>query len=669
MSTALLVVTALVVVSGVGAALALAPPGAMAIETRIAVGVGLGYALVAGVAITLALGRALSRPTFVVVVAVATVAVWALALRRASPRAHAAAIVAEAREAPFALAAGFVVLAGVALTWPFYPPGRNLGSLAPWRYWADGLEVAAAGRVPPTADQWGGEIPKTVDKVVLDAFEGGVSFLIGPDPLPAMHAILAVSAFGLAAVLLALGRELGLRAFAPLVPAFALLFPGRLPLSGEFARDLITYKGENIGRVAAFSALLVGMYLLRERGGRTLGVLGVLVGVVLALAALTHGVSAVVAGVMFALYAVAMVVADRRRWRHALASGAIVIAVSAVGYFGMIGLSRGDLGFQRVTTGPTYAGFPRDIDPTRSFIRAEVVRLGRQEGHFFIRPEKIVRRYAKTTVGGPHVWGGALVLAALAAATVVILVVARRFLSLAVVAWGLLATLVAGALFFSYRYRTQIPADFGERRLYDYAVLPPALVVPAALELLALSLLRRRPVVVGAVALAGAALAVAAAVDRIPEADPRARGAAGLDVIEHVADVVPCGARMLPNGRTAGTWQATTGRRSVIEGHAPYLRPEIMGRVLPTLIGAKEFFRDPAANRAFLGQHEIDYVVVVRRGARLGGHPDVFAGTDAAAIAALPKLRRVSRTRRVTIFAVGSSNASRAGGQPRRCPM
>ena len=643
--------------------MAFAPPGGAPIETRVALVVGLGYALVAGLAIALALAHVLSRPTFITGVILVTLAVWGLALRRASLSAHASAIAAEAREAPFTLVSGLAVVGAVALTWPLYPPANNLAKHAPWRYWADGLEIAAAGHVPQTTNQWGAQVPTAVDKIVLDAFEGGVSFLIGQDPLAAMRSILTVAAIGFAAALLGLGRELGLRAFAPLVPAFVLLFPGRLPVAGEVAEDLSAYKAEDVGRVVAFTALLVGMYAVTRRGPR---VLAGVAGGIFALGGLTHGVSAVVAIAALVLYAVATLVADRPPWRHVLATGGVTLLVAVVGYVAMLRLSGGDLGFQRVTGGRTFAGFPADIDPTRSFDRAEVVRLPPSEGRFFLSPSTIGQRYASTTVGS-HTAFGALTLAMLALATLVVVVVANRFLPLAVVSWGLVVTFVGGALFFSYRYDTKIPGNFGVRRLYDYAVLPIALVVPAALEVFALLLSRRRPVVLVALSLVTAAVALAAAVDRIPNRLPQGRAAAGLAVVRHVAEDVPCGARMLPNAVSAGAWEAMTGRRSVIEGLAPYLRPEIMKRVLPTVIGAKQFFRDPSAHRAFLVREKIGYLVVLRRRLRVGSRPPFR--TNVRAIASLPGLHAISSSRGVTIFAVGSSAKTETAAPPRRCPI
>ena len=665
--TATLVLLALLCAPGLGAALAIAPAGGVALETRIGLVLGLGYAVVAGVAMALALAHVLSRPTFVVGIVVATVVAWVLALRRSSPRAHVSAIGAEIGAAPFALAAGLTVIVAVAATWVFYPPGKNLASLSPWRYWADGLEVAAAGGVPPTTHQWGAELPTAVDKVVLSAFEAVYSFLIGPDPLQAMYAMVIVSAGGLAAALLALGRELGLRTFAFLVPALVIVFPETLPVGREIAHDLLSFKAELIGRVAAVAALLVGILAVSGRGGI---VLAALAGVVLALTALTHGVAGVVAAAALGLYGLAVLVGDRGRWLRVFATGGVVVLVAAVAYFGMLTLSRGDLGFQRVTSGPGFEGFPADIDPGRSFAREQVVRLRPTEGRFFVPPENLVRRLVKAVVhSGDAVWLGAVAIGALLVATVATVARERRFVPLAIVAWGLLVFFIAAAFAFSLRYRTQIPADFGPRRLYDYAALPTALIVPAALEALALLVLRRRPLVLGGVALALAAVAVVTAIVRIPDPEPGAPARKGTIAIAHVADVVPCGARMLPNGRTAGTWEAMTGRRSITEGLAPYLRPEVMRRVLPIVITAKRFFAAPRAHRAFLTRERVDYVVVVRPGVWVGGHPHAYPRTNKAAIGSLAGVRLVSSGPYVAIYGVGSAAERKLRPQPRRCPI
>jgi hypothetical protein len=666
MTATIVVVAALLLVPGVGAALALAAPGAVSIESRIALAFGLGYALVAGVAVLLALAHVFSRPTFIAAVVLATLALWAVALRRASPRAHGAALVSQARESPFALAASLGLLLAVAVIWPLQPAALNLGHRPAWRYWADGLEVASAGHVPAQTQQWGMQIPTTVNKVVLNAFEGGVSFVVGPDPLPAMHAILVVIAVGLVAALLALGRELGLRIFAPLVPALVVLAPDRLPLAHEMSNDLRHYTAENVGRMVAFSAVVAGIYALRTRDRRAPAAVA---GLLLALAALTHGVPTLVAGVILVFYAVGALLVDRGGARRILARGAAVIAVFGVCYVGVIALSGGDLGFQRAG-GAAFEEFPPSIDPTRSFTHGRLLPPPARHGHFLIPPREIFRVYAEHTVNRPGAaWPAVGALAALALATIAIAWRIRLFVPLVVVAWGLLAAILAAALYFSYRYETLIPGVFGVRRLYDYAALVPALLVSTVLEAITALFARRKETVAAVVAVGVGVLTIGAAVALIPRDRPLRSAAGGEAVIDRVAEVIPCDARMLANARTAGTWEATTGRRALTEGMAPFLRPEVLKRVLPVLVGANAFFHDPAAHRDFLAQERVQYLVVVKPRVWFGWGVTGRAPAegDADAIASLPNVHAVVRDPAVTIFAVGSSAAPAGGVQPRRC--
>jgi hypothetical protein len=667
MTGAYLVVAALVLVPGLGAALALAGPGAIAIETRIALAFGLGYALVSGVAILLVLANLLSRPAFIAAVVLATAAVWVVALKRGSPRAHGAAMVAQAREAPFVLAAGLAFLLAVAVTRPLYPAGTTLAIRSSWRYWADGLEVGANGHVPAKTPQWGTEITPTVSKVVLNAFEGGISFVLGPEPFPAMQSILVVTAIGLAASLLALGRELGLRIFAPLLPALVMLVPKGLPLAHEITKDLKWYTAEDMGRLAALAGLLVGIYAVRtprDRGAP------VVTGLVLVLGGLTHLVPAVIAVVLLALFALAALLVKQAGLRRVLVGGAVTAVAFGCSYVCIVALSGGDLGFQRAE-GKSFEGFPPGVDPTRSFVRGKLVPRMEKEGHFLISPRSIARRYAQETTDRHYRTAFVLLgLTALALAAFAVAWFMRALLPPVVMAVGLALTVVSAALLFSFRYDTRIPADFGVRRLFDYAVLVPALLGLVVLEGVASVLARRTRIVVAVCSLAAGMIAVAAAVARVPADRSLSRASAGKAVIEQVAETVPCGARMVVNARTAGTWEATTGRPAVTEGHAPYLRPDVMKRALNVLIAANEFFDDPEANRQFLTRERIQYIVVVKPGIWVGtAGPRRPTEADADAVGSLPDVRAVSQSGRATVFAVGATAAAHARGQPARCPL
>ena len=667
MTVALVVVAALLLVPGAGAALALAPPGAITIESRIALAFGLGYGIAAGVATVLALAHVFHLATFVAGIVLVTVGVWAVVLRRAGLRAHAAALRVQAAEAPYVLAGGLLLLLAVLATRIAYPWERTLAIRSAWRYWADGLEVAAAGRVPLETQQWGIEFPTTVSKVVLNSFEGGVSFLLGPDPADPMKAILTMAVVGMAAALLAVGRELGLGAFSSLLPVMIVLVPEFVPLGGAVAGDVRWYTAENMGRLAAFAALVAGIYAVRAADRRAPAMV---TGALLAAAGLSHLVPAVVCGGLLALYALGTVLRDRGGLRRLLVPGGLAVGVFVVSYVGILGLSGGDLGFQSAG-GAEFEGFPEDVDPTRSLSRGQIIRHPPSDSTFLIPPSKLVRRFAEEAVGNPA-WGwiGAGLLATLAAGTVLLVWRRRRFLPLATMTWGLAGALLLAAFFFSYRYDTRIPGDFGARRLYDYVVLIPALLVPAFLAASTGPLLTRSRAAAAVVPLAVGLLGAVAAYDRLPRDREFTAAEQGKQVIELVGDTVPCDARMLSNGRTAGAWEALTGRRAITEGHAVYLRPQVMERVLPILVGANEFWADPQANREFLDELDVDYLVALRPGVWLGtnGHRLPAEG-DAEVIATLDDVHQVAENDFVTIFAVGDEAAAAAGGQPRRCQL
>ena len=95
-----------------------------------------------------------------------------------------------------------------------------------------------------------------------------------------------------------------------------------------------------------------------------------------------------------------------------------------------------------------------------------------------------------------------------------------------------------------------------------------------------------------------------------------------------------------------------------------------MDKILPVLIRANEFFSDPAANRSFLDEEGIEYLVVVEPHVWVGtsGHRTPRKG-DADAIAALPGVEPVVRDRNVSIFTVGSNGRASSAELPRRCPL
>jgi hypothetical protein len=418
--------------------------------------------------------------------------------------------------------------------------------------------------------------------------------------------------------------------------------------------------------MVAFCGVLAGIHALRRPERR---LPAVVTGVLLAVAALTHLVPALIAGVLLLFYGLAMLLREQPGLRRLLPVALVSGGVFALCYAGTLGLSGGDLGFQ-AAEGRSFAAFPSDVDPTRSFSRGEIAPRIVKEHHFLVPPGSILGRYGAQAVGQrDHAAAGLAFLAVLAAATVGLVLAERRMIPLAAMAWGLLATILAVAFLFSFRYDTRIPADFGARRLSGYVVLVPALLIPAILRVLAGRLLRSRPATLAALSLLVGGFAILLVVARMPNDRSLAPAEAGLAVAKRVSEVVPCGSRMLANARTAGFWEATTGRRAVTEGHAPFLRPEVLARVLPVLVGANEFFNDPSAKRGFLERQRIEYLVIVKPGVWIGTHGErePEAG-DAEAVASLPGVRLVLRAPKVSIFAVGPSTRE-AQPPPARCPL
>ena len=458
MMAAVLLVGGLVVVPGAGASLALAPPGAITVEGRIGLVFGLGYGVVAGVATALALAHVFSRPAFIVGVILATIGVWLLALRRAPAREHAAKLAEQARETPFVLGAGLALLLAVAVSRLFYPSENSLAIRSAWRYWSDGLEAASAGHIPTTAAQWGTRSRDDQQaraqqlrgrRLLLPRAAAAPRHARDPDdhrdrrrrgaPRPCPRARADVT--------------------APLVPVLVILVPDRLPLSHEITGDLKLYTGEGVGRLAAFSAVLIGIYALR---GRERWAPAIVAGALLALAGLTHLVPTLIAGALLALFAIAFVLVDRSCLKTALVRGGVAALAFAVCYAGMTVLSGGDLGLQRATSHASFSGLPPKVDPTLSFSHGKYVDLEPKHGHFFIPPREIVGRYAEDTIDRPT-YGkvGLGFLAVLFVASVVAAWFERRLFIVLTVAWGLAGTILTVALLFSYRYDTLIPANFG----------------------------------------------------------------------------------------------------------------------------------------------------------------------------------------------------------------
>ena len=650
-----------VLVPGAGATLAAFRPGRLSVEAAVALMFGLGYTATALTATVLAVTHTIGRTAFVLAWALVTALLWGLAAHRRSLRPHLRALAFDTRAARWTLAPGLIGLAAFAVQKLRLAPDTLLSSSeAAWRYWADGLEILHAGRVPPHTLQWGTDLPTTVSKVVLNSFEAGIASVAPHGATQTMTALVWLGAVGLFAALLALGRALGLGSLAVGVPAVLLVAPAALPLNSEFAEDAGTYRVETLGRMLAVCAAVVAVAIVRGRAGcREAVVAGLLLGT----GAGTHLIPVAVVGIFAVWFAVASVALGRDRRRRAgrvARAAGIAVLVTVVVWLAALGASGGDLGFQRARGSGGYPGFPVTLDPTKTF---EVVKpshpRGRRSG-WAIRPSQIgtvavSSVFNEVQITTPRRDFAGVVL--LAVGSALVLLRRRRSLGPSVVAaWATALVLVALGLYFSHRYRTFVPATFGPRRLFEYgvllAVLTAVVVASAAVRDIVARLGRHRGRTVRrAVSVAAAVLAVlvAASVSPRPTSPLEARG---LQLMQTLARTVPCDARMLVNVRTAGSFEVLAGRTSVDEGMAPYLRPSVLRQVLPVVLGAKAFFKDPLANRAYIDRERVDVVVAVTQ-AKVGGRPLLNHGRRPV-LNRVPWLRPLVKTPGYTIYATPS---------------
>jgi hypothetical protein len=582
-------------------------------------------------------------------IAAVTAGLAAMAVRR-GVGGHVRVLVAHVRRGWAPLTAGALVVAGSTAVRLLFRSVSNFNAPVAFRYWSDGIEIADAHRLPHLTLQWGRLFPPASSKILLNAFNGAASFLLGRDPLRALGPLLFLGSVGLVIALWAVGRELGLGVFAALFPV--LLVANRLALNPEMTRDMDTYRAEAFGRMVAFVGLAVAIAAVRDRsGGRRR--LAVMAAALFAVAGATHLVPMAVVAAILVWFAVARVAAGGG-WVP-VRTVAVVLGLGGILALGVLVLPRGDVGFQGVTASSGYQRFGRSFDPTTFLLtgkRSSALAAGRG-GHAYSSPGVIAERFF---TDGLHARLPLTVDAALAAvALCVALAILRWFPApirpLGLTAWGTGATLLAVAVLFGRGFHVMILAEFGRRRLSDYTSLPWILLVLGVLEGVVASAGRRRP---QTVALA-AGLAVVAAAPFVWSARPPSgsaeRAARAVPVVAMVRRSTACDARILVNRRTIATLESTSGRAGLVEGMAPYLRPDMLVRAVGAIEGAERFFHDPAGTRALLASEDVGYVLYVRRSVPFGPLAGPIDGSPSALDGA-PFLRLVASTSSARLYRV-----------------
>jgi hypothetical protein len=656
-----LVAALMVAVPGLGAALVVWRPQEVALVTRAALAVALGMVILGLVGFVLAVARIFDPVTLLVSLAVVTAALWTVALRRHSPREWWTAARRGAAADRLPIVTGGAVIAAFAVVRFLSSPFVHLWDPTAWRYWADGVEIAFAGRIPATVVQYGGPTPTIVNKALLSSMNAGLSVVIGREALPALGALLWVSSVALALALWALGWELGLRRAAVLLPL--LLVANDLVLNRELTTDLRAFKAEIVGRAVAACGAAVAVKALRAHDRwKDAAVAGALLGA----AAVIHVVPTFVALVVVGWYALGRLAVDRRLGPLVARAGVIVV-VAAVAGGTILLVSGGDAAIGGAGSDDSAAAFGPDFDPTL-FLNQGIDVVPRPGPHpWYLPPARVAERFTASAlgVGGPPL--GAVVvltwilaLGGLAAAIVLLVRGPPRLRPLGLVAWGTGATIVALSWVLTLR-TLFVPATFGLRRLFDYSSLPIALAVAVAVEL-ALRATSRRSV--RGASIAGVAVVAAVAVVLLPTARPPAFPA-GADrrivaAFTWIRTHTGCDARILADQHTEGVFEGLTGRVAVLEGATPYLRPDLLKEVVDRLVRARAFFEHPASDPSFPDDLDATYVVILKEGGV--GYP-LAARPDEAALASLPSLRRVYGSPAMDVFAVAAPDA------PARAPV
>jgi hypothetical protein len=652
------VVGLMLVVPGVAASLLLLRPDRIHLSTRLASVFGFGYAVVAVIATALTNLRVMKPAVFVVLLILVTVILWVALLRRGGLREHLRVLRRQLREDPWPLLVGAAVILVLAVVRWRFSPLVNFGHTEPWRYWADAQEVARAGRVPATAIHYGAPYPPTVSKIILNAFNAGVIFVIGSSPLPAMGALAWLVSIGSNLSAWALGRELGLRYTAPLL-AVLTQFDARWIGQNVTYKVTYHYNAAYVGEMVALFAVALGVRVLRDfRWGDV-----VMVGALFGVAAGTHLLPTSVFLALLASYAIGRAVI-RRDVAKPFAGVGVVVALTASIAVVAIGTSGGDVGFQGAGGADKYASFPPDFDPTLYLAKGVVhdppilqpAARQRHLGGWYRRPPRILGDYVKNAVGFwvSRLWAYVLAVAGLLLAGLVSLRAPPELRPLGITALAFATTLFVVACGFSYVYTTKVPADFGVGRLDVWVIFGSVILVLALLEWGLWAFGRFRPSLLTPVAcVAVAALALTFVPLSGPPADKTSLQRGSQETLDWIRTHVPRDARILASRRTAGTFEATVGRVSITEGMTPFLRPTMLKTVVNLLLEARSFFLYPVTKRYFLKRQDVGYVVFIK-GNALGSEGHLLGDADEQKLKDAPFLRLVHQDPAADVYRVAS---------------
>ncbi|HEY3766084.1 MAG TPA: hypothetical protein VGL44_13085 [Gaiellales bacterium] len=647
-------VAAAVVAAGIVATRAVFAPATISLPTRLAAVFGLGYAVAALTPTLLVVAHVFSAAATAIALVVVAAGLAVAARRRCPPRALLASLRDQVRADPAALGAGLVVLALIAVVRIGIPFNPTHGA---WRYWADGLELAAAGHVPAASLQWGVLHPPAVSKLAGNAFTGELSFLFATHALAGMAVALWLAVAGYAAGLWALGWELGLRRTAPVLPIAGVAgdhLPFGLHLNADSIFKLTFFQDEDMGRAAAVIAAAMLVAALRGKGGRWAPFAA---GVVLAAGALTHAIPALALLALIVPY-IALVLLRCADRRHVLLAGAAALVTAAAVSLGLLALAGGDIGFQGASGGAGYTLFDGRFDPTAYLDGILRPPRPKTQARWYERPSATAGELLQSATGKTAATGGLIALALVG----LLVIVAAHLLGppplwrAAAAAAAMLAILLLVGLSFSYRQSFYIPATFGERRLFEYASIPVMLLALALAEAAIGRLDLTRPWVPAAAGVVLTALAVAVAGPHAIAGDYKTASPTA-DYVTAARTATPCNARLLATVNSKGAFQALTGREDILEGMAPFLRPSILRSTVRMVHEARQYLLHPVTDGAFLAREHVDDVLVGRG-----------LGAGWKAFGRAPTLRFVRQVGQVRVYRFTGPGVGTGGVRPSDAP-
>jgi hypothetical protein len=604
----LLIQALVVLVPGILVTAAVLRPGSLSIPGRIALSFVGGYSVVSLVTWLLAVFSILSRTTLTASLGLLSLAMAFVAWRRASPRERFHDLIEDFKADSWGNALGLAVIGVVAWARLGFSPLPSFLSFTGMRFWGDGVEIASSGGIPHQTLQWGQSIEPAASKMFTNCFTAAMHLVGGEHALVNITGAVWLVAVFLVPVFWWLGRELGLTRVAPLLPLLLVANPLLLP--GEFTKDLIPYRAESFGRAVAFSGLALAIARINgNRGWSDFAVVGFLFGI----AATTHLVPTVIAiGIL-----VWFLVYQRVRGRLSLRLGIRTIAALALA--GLVTatiwfLPGATLAFTGVKQPAPVAGPEDQFDPTLLFASGRRVSLEKiQAREWYTPPDKIADGLVGSFFEGPVQNSWLWIVVAFGVAVVLLFLAPDGLRPVALASIATVVNIIAAALLFSRLYDSMAMANFGQRRLFDYAQFAVWLTILLAIDLILIQTARLQPRVASVIiAVLTVVLAVPLLSDLRELRTHPAHAFPRLEILEWVRDNTDCDARILSNTRTSGAFQVLTGRAGVNEGMGPFFRPELLQQVNRFLIDTKAFYWEPERGRAFLEEQGVDYVVLYR---------------------------------------------------------